>query len=104
MLHSDDAYTPEELAGQAKIDARRLDREQRAPKPPTEVTTSVGRRKYKKGLVKHTTPPAMTVYNPYSLLAEKPKVKPEVNPASYISLEVYEQQQEVEANYRQSQG
>jgi hypothetical protein len=45
------------------------------------------------------------VYNPYSLLAESPKVlKSKVDPASYISLGMYEKQQEREATYRQDRG
>ena len=105
MWHSEDAYTPEELARQAKVEVRREAREQNTPKPPTQFTTSMGRRQYKKGVAKAHPPPAITVYNPYSLLAESPKVlKSTVNPASYISLGTYEKQQEREATYRQDRG
>lgn len=102
VWQSDDEYTPEELARRAVTEAKRVERESKAPKPPTQYTTSMGRRKHKKGVAKDTPP--VSVYNPFSLLAEKPKVQPKVNPTSYISLETYENQQKVEATYRQTRG
>ena len=101
VMHSEYKYTPGELAGQAVVEAKRVEIESTRPKPLTQYTTAMGRTRYKKGMTKRPPPPAVKVYNPSSLLKETPKIQSTVHPTSYISLETYGCQQVIENRHRQ---